>query len=422
MNSNYINNEKKISETFSNNITSLQQNLSNLEDLKSEINIYLKEYQNHISNEINSNNSIEKSYIDYINGYSTHPIKINYFLKKFNLLKNQNNKRVNQITQNGKKFIELFKDINENPIKELHYLTQEIKGESKCINHICLLKDGRLISCGNSGELTLIKKSPTGIYEKVLCAEVHRKEISYVTQLKNGKIITCSNDNTMEILSVTDDDNINIEQILKSHESSVYKVIEIDDETLISISSDLTFKVWKKKFDNYICTNTIQFQKYRSYGNIMKINENEFVTISVGDCCLKFWDIKTLKLIKEIKNIKTSWGMENMCIIDDDILCIGGTDFEGYYLIQISNHQILTIIKGPEKINSIYKCLDGNIIFGIVDEDRNSSLIVCQFINGNLEKIEEKKACHNDGINSIIELNDGTIVSGSEDNLIKFWN
>ena len=87
MNSNYINNEKKISETFSNNITSLQQNLSNLEDLKSEINIYLKEYQNHISNEINSNNSIEKSYIDYINGYSTHPIKINYFLKKFNLLK-----------------------------------------------------------------------------------------------------------------------------------------------------------------------------------------------------------------------------------------------------------------------------------------------------------------------------------------------
>jgi len=146
----------------------------------------------------------------------------------------------------GKKFIELFKDINENPIKELHYLTQEIKGESKCINHICLLKDGRLISCGNSGELTLIKKSPTGIYEKVLCAEVHRKEISYVTQLKNGKIITCSNDNTMEILSVTDDDNINIEQILKSHESSVYKVIEIDDETLISISSDLTFKVWKK--------------------------------------------------------------------------------------------------------------------------------------------------------------------------------
>ena len=63
-----------------------------------------------------------------------------------------------------------------------------------------------------------------------------------------------------------------------------------------------------------------------------------------------------------------------------------------------------------------------NIIFGIIDQDRSSSLIVCQFINGNLEKIEEKKACHNDGINSIIELNDGTIVSGSEDNLIKFWN
>ncbi len=419
-NNNY--NEKEISQLFSNNITSLQSNLSNLEDLEFQITNYLNEYENSISKDINLNKDTEKAFIDYINGYSTHPINVNYFLKKSNLSVNQNNKRTKQITKNGKKFIELFKEIDNNKIKELHYCTQEIKGESGCINHICLLKDGRLISCGNSGELTLIKKSPTGIYEKVLCAEVHLKEISFVTQLKNGNIITCSNDNTMKILSVTDDDNINIEQVLKSHQSSVYKVIEFNEDTLISISSDLTFKVWKKKFDNYICSNTIQFQKYRSYGNIMKINDNEFVTISVGDYCLKFWDINTLKLIKEIKNIKTCWGMENMCIIDDDILCIGGTDFEGYYLIQISNHQILTIIRGPEKVYSIQKCLDGNIIFGIIDQDRSSSLIVCQFINGNLVKIEEKKACHNDGINSIIELDDGTIVSGSEDNLIKFWN
>ncbi len=421
MYSNYNNKEKQISQLFSNNINSLQLNLSYLEDLKFQINNYLQEYENHISKEINSNKEIEKSFINYINEYSTHPIKINYFLKKFNLSVNQNNKRIKQITENGKKFIELFKEINQNPIKELNNCTQEIKGESKCINHICLLKDGRLISCGNPGDLTLIKKSPTGIYEKVLCTEVHTKEISYVTQLKNGKIITCSNDNTMKILSVNDDDNINIEQVLKSHQSSVYKVIEIND-TLISISSDLNFKVWKKKYDNYICSNTIQFQKYRSYGNIMKINDNEFVTLSVGDCCLKFWDIKTLKLIKEINNIKTCWGMENMCIIDDDILCIGGTDFEGYYLIQISNHQILTIIKGPEKVYSIKKCLDGNIIFGIIDQDRSFSLTVCQFINGNFVQIEEKKACHSDGIHSIVELDDGTIVSGSEDNLIKFWN
>ena len=82
MNSNYINNEKKISETFSNNITSLQSNLSNLEDLEFHITNYLNEYENSISKDINLNKDTEKAFIDYINGYSTHPINVNDFLKK----------------------------------------------------------------------------------------------------------------------------------------------------------------------------------------------------------------------------------------------------------------------------------------------------------------------------------------------------
>lgn len=411
-----------ISKSISNNVSSLKSNLSNLEELKSQINYYLNKYEDYLSKEIKSNIETEKSYNDYIDGYSTHPIKIDYFLKKFILSVNQNKKRSIKISKNGKKFVELFKNISENPIQELNQFIQEIKGESICINHICLLNDGRLIVCGNSGDLTIIKKSPSGIYEKVLNAEIHNKEISYVNQLNNGQIITCSSDKTMKILSINNDDDLNIEQVLKGHTNAVYKVIEIDDETLISISSDLTFKVWKKKFDNYICSNTIQFQDYRSYCNIIKINDNEFATISVGDSVLKFWDSKTFKLIKEIKNIKTCWGMENMCIIDDNILCIGGNDNEGFYLIEISNHQIMTIIRGPERIYSIRKCLDGNIICGIIDEDRSSSLVVYQFKNGLFEKIEERKGCHNDSILSIIELEDGSIVSGSEDNTIKFWN
>ena len=49
-------------------------------------------------------------------------------------------------------------------------------------------------------------------------------------------------------------------------------------------------KIWKIKNNKYECTKTITFQNQNSYCNILKINENEFVTSSEKDKCLKFWN------------------------------------------------------------------------------------------------------------------------------------
>ena len=42
-----------------------------------------------------------------------------------------------------------------------------------------------------------------------------------------------------------------------------------------------------------------------------------------------------------------------MCIIEDDILCIGGTSKNGFYLVKISTHQLIKNIIGPKIIFSI---------------------------------------------------------------------
>ena len=55
---------------------------------------------------------------------------------------------------------------------------------------------------------------------------------------------------------------------------------------------------------------------------------------------------------------------------------------------KLSNYDCL---KGPERIYSNRKCLNGNIICGIDDEDRSSSLVFYQFKNRNFEKIKKEE-------------------------------
>ena len=82
-------------------------------------------------------------------------------------------------------------------------------------------------------------------------------------------------------------------------------------------------KIWKIKNNKYECTKTITFQNQNSYCNILKINENEFVTSSEKDKCLKFWNSNDYSNIATINNIETQYYPRALCIIEEDILCVG---------------------------------------------------------------------------------------------------
>ena len=66
-------------------------------------------------------------------------------------------------------------------------------------------------------------------------------------------------------------------------------------------------KKWEIKNNKYECTKTINFQNSESYCNILKLNENEFVTSSQTDKCLKFWNSNDYSNISTINNVETHW-------------------------------------------------------------------------------------------------------------------
>ena len=159
----------------------------------------------------------------------------------------------------------------------------------------------------------------------------------------------------MNIIKLIGEDKYNLEQKLTGHSSFISNVDEIRENELISVSYDKTMKIWEiKKENKFECIKTISLQN--SYSScILKINENEFVTSSCSDKNLKFWNSNDYSNIATINNIEVEWTFRSLCIIEDDILCVGGKNSKGFYLIKISNHQIIKNIIGPKVISSIFE-------------------------------------------------------------------
>jgi len=371
-------------------------------------------------------------------------IEIKYFILLINTYQyeqTQNNLNYNVI-QNLKNFDEIFtlykSNIYEKIYKEgIHYISflqkiyqnigqtnlfknnfKTLKNHTSNIFHLSKLKDGRLISCSNDSTLNIYTKD---YFELQFSINRHSNYISFFTQLNNDKIITCSGDKTMNIIKLINDDYYIVEQTLYGHSSDVWKVIEIRENELISVSEDKTMKRWELIDNEYECTQTIIFQKLGSNCNILKLNENEFVTSSYIDKCLKFWDSYDYSNITTINNIEADWTSGTLCMIDNDILFVGGMNSKGFYLIKVSNHQIIKNIYGPKEIYCIYECYDGLILCSIRNKNGNCALVKYKYENENMNIIIEKEKIHEGEIYTCIELNDGTIASGGDDYLIKLW-
>ena len=112
-----------------------------------------------------------------------------------------------------------------------------------------------------------------------------------------------------------------------------------------------------------------------------------------------------------------------MCLLEDDILCVGGSNSKGFYLIKISTHQLIKNILGPKTIYAINECLDGLFLCSIKEENGNNNLVKYKYKEQNLKKIFKKEKAHDSSILSCVELNDGTIASGGEGDgySIKLW-
>ena len=289
------------------------------------------------------------------------------------------------------------------------------------IEHLTLLKDGRLSSCSSDKSIIIYSKE----FIPVIKIE-DDQEIYFHTQLKNGHILSTNYKGIMKIIKLKEY-SYDIIQVLTDHENSIKKVLEMKNGKLISCSRDGTLKIWKKDFDKYSCERTIEICDDIYTMNMIFINDNE-IALSVDMLnTINFMDINDdFKIKNKIENIELSLSNDSMCITKEGILIVGTDIGGGIYLIDAIKHVLIAkIYENMHHIKAIIQLKNGNILIGgaITNEDGKKyyELFLFKYENNNLKEIEKNEEAHDDTIDCLLEMEDGTIVSGSADKTIKLW-
>ena len=338
-----------------------------------------------------------------------------YNIKNFKLLKSfyqpTKTKIFEQIIQLGEKFLSSFNLTFQNDLICKNSLTSH----KNYIYTLNILSDGRLISCSSDN---LIKIYNTN-YEVDYILNIHSGSVYYISQLNSGNLISCSRDKTIKIIKLLDNHKYNIEQTLEGHNYAVEKVIEPKNNFLASVSYDKYLRIWEKKDLNYELIKSTQFQTATSDSGLFKINDNEFLTISIVNKSIQFWTTEYFTCFSTIKNIKTQFSTSNVIKVNKDLLCIGGIDLVSFYLIKLSTHQLLLNINNNMKILSMVKCIDGNFWVGYETNNLNQYIAKYKYDGVSLIKIMDIKYNLNYSISSITELKDGSLAIGNREGVIQ---
>ena len=160
-------------------------------------------------------------------------------------------------------------------------------------------------------------------------------------------------------------------------------------------------KFWNKEKENFTCIKSIKFQNSQNfYIGIMKLNNQEFVTVDNGDGKIKFWNYQYYLMIKEFKEkINSYCNSTQLCLLNDDkfifannsiyLFCIKSKDL-------IKKYDILTF--------SVIQCMDGSIVL-----NSQKHLIKYKIKNNELRKIDEINQNNNSYVYELVELKDGII-------------
>ena len=321
---------------------------------------------------------------------------------------------------------------------------QTLKLHDSFITNLFVLDNNSICSCSTDGTIIFFD----GNNFKILGKIKENAEIIYHAKLSNNNIILCCKDGNLKIYKEKSGimwnffwNNIkgNIKeyellQVLNGHQQAVCQAIEINENLIISCGLDTTMKFWNYQDNKFICTYTVIVNDEIGYStNIIKVNENKIVSAATKANYIKFWDINTFNNIRTINNIVCHWNRNSMKMINANTLFIGGDEYNGIYLIDVCNYQVISLIKDKqiESISTIITLFNGNILIGCKKKNKSNfkdisysySLIEYKYNydEKNLIKVRSKNNAHNDIITAILNLDHNEIVSCSLDKEIKFW-
>ena len=276
------------------------------------------------------------------------------------------------------------------------------------INSLSVFPSGNFISVSDDKTIQIRDKNYNLLYKII---DAHDEGISYVSIKDNNNFSTCSWDKSIKIWTKVNNIWTNKEKISNAHNNDIYKIIYCKNNNIISCSKDNTVKIWKLINENkHQCEISL---KNSEFIHSILLLEDKNMLICSGKEGTFFWDIIKYKMVFHLKKAScVSW---NSLIRFDNLIIIGGLD-NSIFTVSIEEKKIIKIIDNNSLCWGICFLKEKNLIIsGGVDGD-------IKVYNMNFECIQTIEKAHNDSINGLTVLNNGSIASFSLDSEIKIWD
>jgi WD40 repeat protein len=269
--------------------------------------------------------------------------------------------------------------------------------------------NSKIFSISSDGSITIFDKR-LNLIQKIKNA--HDGTIFDISLKDKNNFATCSGDKSIKTWKKSENKEFLLDKtILNIHENDIHKIKFLEDDTIISGSKDNKIKILKLVNNEYKCN--IFLDHHSSVYSLLYLKE-ENMLISTGIESTCFWNLNDL-INAFIININAfCYGKNALQKLDKERVVVGGED----------KIQILSI-----KEKKIIKEIDNGFLVWAICVIEEKKIFICggvsndiSIINSeNYEKINTIKNGHAKNIRGISLLNNGTIITGSEDNKTKIW-
>jgi WD40 repeat protein len=228
---------------------------------------------------------------------------------------------------------------------------------------------------------------------------------------KNGYVASASQDSTVNIWDTLTWTSI---QRYTNHTSAVYTLDQIDNDTMVSGSNDQTIRIWKIS-----TSETLKIINVNSRVLVVRVFSLEYKQIVCGkggtSNNLQIFNYETGDLIQTLNG--HSYGVFTIEMLGEQFMASGGQD-RRVIIWDLSSYSIKYTLTGhPTSVNCI-KILSSNLIasgdfFGNIIIWNWSTVVQIFKLTGHTNRLE---------FNSLDVYDEQTLISGSVDGTVKFWN
>jgi WD40 repeat protein len=235
----------------------------------------------------------------------------------------------------------------------------------------------------------------------------HLKYLPY----KNGYMGSASHDNTVNIWDTLRWTSI---QRYTNHTSVVYSLDQIDNDTMVSSSQDQTIRIWKISTDKTLKIITFNVAVY--VVRVFSVEYKQIVCGKIGTSNnLQIFNYETGDLIQTLNGHSSS--VLSIEMLSEQYMASGGAD-QKVIIWDLSSYSIKDTLTGHSSPVSCIKRLSFNLL---ASGDGSGLIIIWNWLTGE-QMFNLTGHTNRLELNSLDLYDEQTLISGSWDRTVKFWN